>query len=141
MAAMPSRASHIATAVDNFALAKKLLDESLAWSTTVSFYTALHIVDAVLAMDNVHPDDHKVRNRHLRSTRNLQHIWKHYKPLHDHSLRARYLMGSDSSAEDLIRASLGAHQVKDKVINHFLKQVNASACKLLSRDAILTDWP
>ncbi|MCA9016048.1 MAG: hypothetical protein KDA77_12010 [Planctomycetaceae bacterium] len=138
---MPSRESHIATAVDNFELAKVLLPTSLAWCTTVSFYAALHIVDAVLALENIHPENHHARTGHLKTKRNLQHIWKHYKPLYDHSRRARYLMGGDSSAEALIQASLGRENVERQVINHFLKQVDASACRLLSMEKILTDWP
>lgn len=93
-------------------------------------------MEAALADRGEHCDSHMARNIKLKSTRNLQNIWKHYKPLYDHSLKARYLMPNGESAESLIVASLGESGVRDKILGHHLRQVEKSVSKLLSVDRI-----
>ena len=131
---MPSKDNHIATARENRVIAMSLLDsdpKSLAWATTICFYAGLHLVEAALAHDGRHFDNHASRNMHLKRTNQLQKIWTHYKPLYDHSLKARYLMTNGGSAELLIAESLGEDGVKEKIVNHHLLQIERSVSKLL----------
>ena len=90
---MPSQNSHLSTAVDNRLLALFLLEDerSLAWSVTVACYCGLHLVEAAFAANGEHCDDHRQRNERLKNERSLQNLWRHYRPLYDASLRARYL--------------------------------------------------
>jgi hypothetical protein len=62
------------------------------WMVTVTFYVALHAVDALLAHDGVaRVNSHETRNEVLIRTKRYQQIWKYYQPLHDLSRRIRYL--------------------------------------------------
>lgn len=135
---MPSESSHLSTAIENRATAVKLADreEGLAWATTIAFYSALHLVEAAFAHGGDHFDSHASRNQHLKEERSLQAIWRHYKPLYDHSLKARYLTDEDGSAEALVRKHLGVDGVQQKILNHHLRQVEKSVAKILGRSEI-----
>ncbi len=136
---MPSKNNHLSTARDNRDLAVSLVEaepRSLAWATTISFYAALHLVEAALAESNEHFDNHATRNIHLKKTKNLQHIWQHYKPLYDHSMKARYLMTDGNSAENLIDQHLGENGVRKRIIGHHLRQIEKSVCKILKVDSV-----
>jgi hypothetical protein len=69
------------------------LDEFPDWVTTVAFYKALHIVEAVFANDiNVrHGTGHEHRERVLKTTTKYRHLYKYYRPLYTASVKARYL--------------------------------------------------
>ena len=136
---MPSVANHLSTARDNRAIGILLLEsqpQSFAWSTTIMFYAGLHLVEAAFAHRNEHCDNHTARNQKLKSNRHLQKIWRHYKPLYDHSLKARYLMSDASSAEQLIASSLGESGVRDQILGHHLHQVEKSVGKILGVTSI-----
>ena len=130
---MTNKVNHLATARDNRAVAISLLenDLSLAWAATVAFYSALHLIEAAFAKNGQHFDNHPARNAHLKSERTLQNIWKHYKPLYDYSLKARYLADENGSAEDLMKRYLGAEGVREQILNHHLRQVEKSVAKIL----------
>lgn len=135
---MPTKDEHLAVANKNKATADYLLekDEHLAWCCTVCFYRALHMIEALLAADpqakQNHTDDHKERNRLLKSTNRYKQVWKHYQPLFGISMVARYLPGPDSTKEeaDFIRY-LSRKEVTNIVYNHYLHQLERSICKLL----------
>jgi len=135
---MPNKANHLKTAIENHATAVDLVsrDEGLAWATTIAFYAALHLVEAAFANNGDHFDNHASRNQHLKQERSLQAIWRHYKPLYDHSLKARYLTDENDSAEALIRKHLGLNGVEDKILNHHLRQVEKSVARILNKSAI-----
>ena len=136
---MPSKDSHLQTARDNRATCLLLLDsdpQSQAWATTIAFYCALHLVEAALAVEGRHSEDHMVRNMHLKTTRKLQNIWRNYKPLYDNSLKARYLTTDSDSAETLVREFLGEDKVREKIIGHYLRQVEKSVAKIIGEDSI-----
>jgi hypothetical protein len=62
------------------------------WIVTVAFYVALHATDSLLAHDGIsRVHSHDTRNNVLMQTRRYEHIWRHYRPLHDLSRRIRYL--------------------------------------------------
>ncbi len=135
---MPNKANHLSTAIENQRVACKLLDgdPSLAWATTIAFYSALHLVEALFATEDRHFDSHPSRNQHLKNTRNLQSIWLHYKQLYDYSLKARYLTSEDASAEALMQSYLGAANVRDRILNHHLRQIEKSVAKRMDVERI-----
>jgi len=122
---MPSQNSHLSTAIDNRLLALFLLEDerSLAWSVTVACYCGLHLVEAAFAANGEHCDDHRQRNERLKNERSLQNLWRHYRPLYDASLRARYLTTDEGSAEEQIRESVGAEAIRRQLIDHHLRQL------------------
>ncbi len=131
---MPGKDNHLKTAVKNRCVAISLLiseTKSLAWSTTIAFYSALHLVEAALSIEGVHFEGHDVRNQYLKKTRKFESIWRHYKPLYDHSLKARYLMTDGDSAENFVCSYLGDDGVRKQIIGHHLRQIEKSVAKIL----------
>jgi hypothetical protein len=62
------------------------------WAVTVTFYTALHAVDALLRHDKTgRITSHSHRNETLMRTNRYARIWKLYQPLHDLSRTIRYM--------------------------------------------------
>jgi hypothetical protein len=100
---MPSKEAHVAVARQNQLTIDYLLqsDEHLPWVVTVAFYRALHIIEAVFAADSkspmAHTDDHKIRNRLLKTTNRYRQLWRMYRPLWEASLIARYLRIDDNA--------------------------------------------
>src|SRR3990172_8898931 len=95
---MPSKDAHLAAARENQDVIDYLclqVDKFPGWIATVAFYKALHVVEALFAVDGTgsggHTDRHEDRNRLLKKTSRYQHIWKSYRPLYQASLIARYL--------------------------------------------------
>jgi len=65
-------------------LSPQLMD----WGVTACFYAALHLVDAYLAREGIHPRNHAEREDWVR--RRLRPIQGNYRDLKRFSLRARY---------------------------------------------------
>jgi hypothetical protein len=90
---VPSRADHIARAEENEAFAKSL-DQAkplyVDWGITVLFYSALHYVDAYLAIKPLHPPNHDARDTAIQNNGSLSPIYKDYRRLKDQSRAARY---------------------------------------------------
>ena len=136
---MPNKAAHLAVAAQHQHTIDFLLpqgDDHLRWVVTIAFYKALHIVEAVFAGDHSapvqHTDDHTRRNLILRTHRRYAHLWKHYYPLFNASLIARYLRVNEKSAEyDDFASYMDLAVVREKVLNHYLHQIEQSAAKLL----------
>jgi len=67
------------------------------WIVTVAFYSALHIVDAVLFQTQKgfykHGISHDMREKIIKSDNRLEKIWTCYRPLLNQSIIARYLQG------------------------------------------------
>lgn len=67
------------------------------WIVTVSFYAALHIVDAVLFHTQQgygkHGQSHDKRESIIKQDNKLKKIWECYRPLLNNSIIARYLQG------------------------------------------------
>ncbi|HLF76295.1 MAG TPA: hypothetical protein VJB57_02280 [Dehalococcoidia bacterium] len=76
----------------------------------LSFYAALHWVDAFLAQSRIHPKTHDERARYVLRVQQLSSIRLQYRTLETRSREARYdLVGlSTEEAEDLI-----SHQLAD----------------------------
>lgn len=137
---MPALQDHLDTAVENYQVSIYLLDHqrSLSWATAVAFYSGLHLVEAAFAKDGVHCENHGVRNDRLKCERSYQQIWRHYKILYDHSLKARYLTSGSGSAEKLMEQSLGDEGVRQRLIGHHLRQVEKSVARKIDRKEIFT---
>lgn len=135
---MPNKNSHLATARENRDLAIFLLENerSIAWSVTTACYSGLHLIEAAFAHQGEHCDDHSQRNSRLKRERPLQSLWRHYRPLYDASLRARYLTTDDGSAEDQIRLSVGAEAARKQLIDHHLRQLEKSVARRIGVEAI-----
>jgi len=91
---------------------------------TVTFYTALHAIDALLKHDKV-PGvvSHDVRNRTLMLTNRYSHIWKHYQPLYDLSRTVRYLANPEKWVP--------WGQVETHVVKRYLWPIEDSVQKLM----------
>lgn len=143
---MPSKEAHIAVAKRNQATIDFLLggdDEHLPWVVTVAFYKALHIVEAVFAADRQspmpHSDDHKIRNRLLKTTNRYAQLWRMYRPLWEASLVARYLRVDDNSPSyNDFTQYMNRADIEQRVLAHYLAQIEASAAKLLGEPSLLT---
>jgi len=101
------------------------------WAVTATFYVALHAVDALLKFDNV-PGivSHETRNSVLIRSRRYDHIWKHYRPLHDLSRTVRYL--ADPSRW------IAWNQLETSIFRRYLYPIEQSVQKLLAQDIGLT---
>jgi hypothetical protein len=87
---VPSRLEHLAKAESNHQLALALQTEPyLDWSTTVLFYSALHLVEATLA-PFTHSRSHSERFANVNSHQHLRPLFRHYRYPYDVSLDSRY---------------------------------------------------
>jgi len=94
---------------------------------TVTFYVALHAIDALLAHDGVgRVNSHESRNEVLIKTKRYQQVWKHYQPLHDLSRRIRYL------AEPGIWVPVD--RITKEVWGRYLYPIERSVGSLMGRD-------
>ena len=132
---MPSRNEHLAVVRDNLECLKRVCcDEyqSPAWATTVIFYSGLHVVNCVFeGLGHLHETDHKGRNAKLKRDNRFRKIWRHYKPLWQDSLVARYLSSDEAGTVSSFGDYMSASKVVEVHLNHNFKQILASAEKLL----------
>jgi len=104
------------------------------WTTTTAFYSAVHIVEAILFPD--HSPDHVTREETLK-VQLYQKIWEHFRPLKNASEVARYL--EDKSGHTvLFKNYLSANQVKQTMVMHHLNQIVKSASKLINNTELST---
>ena len=101
------------------------------WLVTVVFYTALHVIDAVLAADKVtRIHSHETRNDVLQRTNRYSKIYKLYHPLYQLARTVRYL----ANPAEWIKYT----DVDDKVIQAYLYPIEKSAETLLKADLELS---
>lgn len=142
---MPNKAAHVAAAKRNQATIDYLVassDEHLPWIVTVAFYKALHVIEAVFAADKgsplPHTDDHKFRNQVLKTMKRYQQLWRMYRPLWEASLIARYLrVDENAPAYTDFSQYMSRSDVEQRVLGHYLLQIEASAAKLLGDSNLL----
>jgi hypothetical protein len=136
---MPSQLAHLELAQHNQELIDHLMKDPHRfpdWVTTVAFYRALHLVEAVFAQDAAikHGGDHGSRQRHLKSNRRYAAIYKAYHPLWTASIVARYLEDRETGGGVSSFAEyLTVDQVKATILNHYLRKVESSVEQLLGR--------
>lgn len=124
---MPNLQAHLTMAERNQAcldlLLRQLADHP-EWVTTVAFYKAVHLVEAMFANEQPpgHSVDHVDRLTVLRSERRFTNIYRFFKKLYEASLVARYL---ETNAQEYQSFTdyLTPADVENLVIKHWLHQV------------------
>lgn len=102
------------------------------WLITVTFYTALHAVDALLAADNVpRLTNHQARNAVLRETNAYEKIWRNYRPLYDLSQSVRYLAAPDQWVP--------VHEMEGQILGRYLYPIEHSVRRLLVDRKAITE--
>ena len=71
------------------------------WAITGLFYSALHLIDAVLINMGCSAEDHKMRFQYVKFIKELKPLYADYRALYDCSINARYKMTSDLNIESL----------------------------------------
>lgn len=132
---MPDVAAHIALAQRNQLCLDYLrprINDFPEWVVVVSFYRAVHLVEAVFASlpTPFHSPDHSDRRVKLFSDKRFENLRNHYRPIERASKVARYLE-DDIQTYSCFAAYLSAAQVENQILNHRLRQVQAAAENLL----------
>lgn len=136
---MPNKTAHLRAArknADTIEYLKERFDDFPEWVVTVAFYRALHIVEAVFHDDEKspvdHTDQHSQRNHCLKTTKRYQKLWRHYRPLYNDSMVARYLQqhGSGEPVE-VFSSYLSTEKIEGIHLKHNLHQVERTAMTLL----------
>lgn len=138
---MPGKSDHQRAASENQRALRFItsrIEDFPQWVTTIAFYTAVQVVEAILAVDGRHSDDHKQRNLTLKKEPRFQHIWKHFRPLYNDSLIARYLE-ADGSEHPLFHQYMRPEEVDRIHLRHNLAQIIASARTLLKDESFLRE--
>jgi hypothetical protein len=135
---MPTEKEHIQQAIHNIDVVAYLRknDDFCDWTATVTFYTALHIVEAVFYRSKKHGNckhgqRHEGREQILKHTTNYKNIWQHYRPLQSTSVIARYLHG-DSTNATIFKKYMSPLKVYDILIKQHLGSLIKSASKFLT---------
>jgi len=133
---VPSRQDHLNLADHNQRVIDFLLTSPEPfpdWVTTVAFYKAVHLVEAVFESDGIgHSGDHKRRAALLKSERRYDMLSHHYRPLKNASEIARYLQAEEGTAYRTFTDFLPPEKVKTEILGHRLNQLEQSARKLLT---------
>ncbi len=91
---MPSTEEHLKKYDENRQLLATNLNietcEYYNWIVTVSFYAAVHLVEAKLAESGIDSQDHFCRNNNVNRFNQFKNIRNEYKALYDKSRIARY---------------------------------------------------
>ena len=129
---MPTEAAHLAAANRTQKTIDYLLEDAephSPWIATTAFYKALHIVEAVFANDRDirHTSNHDERARCIKSVQKYRKIADCFLPLSRASLIARYL-----SSYDCFDDYMSPKLVQEKLLRHYLHQIEKSARKFLS---------
>ena len=101
------------------------------WEVVILFYSALHVVEALLAMrrDDLHPSTHKELDRQMR--KHLRRLLGTYDQLFNYSHQARYI------PKDISPVRFGEEDVKD-VYGLLRKLVKDSRCTYAKRPSYQT---
>ena len=111
---MPNAAEHQAKVVHNLKFLASITDPAFCdWLAVVAFYSAVHLVEQLCALQGHHNQDHRGRNRIIRQK--FRAIHKHYRPLYNLSMVARYYQAS--------KFKMAAATVKAKMIDHHLEEI------------------
>ena len=78
----------------------------------------------------------------LRTHNRYAFLWRHYKPLFDASLNARYLRENENAPTyDVFSDYMDATVVERLVLNHYLRQVEQGPARLLREPDLLAGPP
>lgn len=91
---MPIKQRHLDKSNLNEQLARSFdLSQSIQidWAIVVSFYSALHIIEAYFATKGKHCKDHRQRDSAIQNDLNTRPIFREYGFMKTYSINARYL--------------------------------------------------
>jgi len=128
------QAFHNQEALDHLLLSDKDLSD---WVVVAAFYKAVHIVEAIFSNRSKgmhHSCSHTEREAKLKRDKDLAEIWRHYRPILNASLVARYLQGKDTAPDLYAKFSdyMTPDQVNSEILCNRLKRINELACRFLS---------
>src|SRR5690606_21992498 len=87
----PEEEEHLAAARKNKVLAQLILEqEDPSWAAVLAFYSALHLVDAYLARQDIHPRSHEARQGCVARVSALRPLHHAYRKLETRSRWVRY---------------------------------------------------
>jgi len=143
---MPSKDAHLKAVFHNTSVIQYLLaspEPTPQWLTTLAFYKALHIVEAVFTSDTKapipHADSHEQRNKVLKNTPRYIPLWKHYRELWNDSLVARYLTScGEKEAYADFADYLTVDEFKSKHLKHHMVKIIQMARSLTGDDSLLS---
>jgi len=139
---MANEEAHVRLALRNQATIDHLQSDVAKhseWITTVAFYKALHIVEAMFfSQSGEHGHSHDDRANRLKREHRYSHIWKYYRPLWAASTVARYLQDTIEHKRSFnsFAEYFSAEDVKRLILNHYLRQVQKSASNFLSSRSV-----
>jgi hypothetical protein len=88
---LPLKDEHISKAERNEQFANVVgQGKFIEWAITILFYSALHYVDAVLAVSVIHPDSHSQRDDAIGKNDTLMRVRPEYRTLETLSQNSRY---------------------------------------------------
>jgi len=89
---VPTQDEHVKKAERNEVFAEFLAIKTkyIDWAVTVLFYAAVHYMDAILAVSQVHPEDHKERKAAIAVNDTLKRVYPEYHKLETLSWNSRY---------------------------------------------------
>lgn len=112
---MPPKSTHLAVARDNELLASQLNMDSGAsrgWAATISFYAALHYVEAFFSKKGIHSADHRTRDSNLCRHDETMAVYDDFCELKNISTSARYFGRYPSKIEYSIEVAPALAAVK-----------------------------
>jgi len=135
---MPNEIEHIQQALHNIRVIDylRVKPDFCDWTATVTFYAALHIVEAVFFHNETqsnrrHGHNHETREEILKDTTGYRNMYQHYRPLLSASLIARYLRYSNGKGSSF-QQYMSAEDVEQKLVKHRLAQLIKTAARFLS---------
>ena len=136
---MPKAESHQKLAEKNSEVLKLLLahvEKHPEWVTTVAFYRAVQIVEAMFANEQppFHSGSHTDRLDRLKQDRKYEAIFRFFRPMYSASMIARYLeyQGTGGGSFDLFENYMSHEKVLNHIVGHLLKQLEASVERMTS---------
>lgn len=118
---MPPKSVHLSVARDNELLASHLnMDSGAArgWAATISFYSALHYVEAFFSKSGKHSADHRTRDSNLYRYPETMKIYDEFCELKSISTSARYFGQYPSKIEYSIEVTPAFQAVKTEMEKH-----------------------
>lgn len=115
---MPIKATHLAVARDNERLAGQLNMDSgpdRGWAATMSFYAALHYVEAFFSVKSIHSADHRTRDTNLCRYDETLSIYDEFCELKNISTSARYFGRYPNKTEYSIEVLPALEKVKSEM--------------------------
>ena len=118
---MPNKSTHLSVAHDNEQLASLLnmdIPAARGWAATISFYAALHYVEAFLSKSGIHSADHRTRDSNLCRHNETMAIYDDFCELKNISTSARYFGQYPNKLEYSVEVTPAFQAVKTAMEKH-----------------------